>query len=562
MRKLLLTLAVLCGTVSAWAQINYGKQMWTFPATDHAQVSEVPADIFTDFSANYSGTELAGEKVGVYTTMVRVNAEGDVKATFQYSGGNIRMDVSGIDIVNAEGNVVASDYHFGYTGGNSSDNTYTLPSVAVGDYTLRLFVAAQKEDITSATTNDSRGTITLTGAWLYPNGSTASAKNLYYIKNVGSNKYVSNKGEGKQFVQQQNVDAGSYWYFVEAGVEDMKNVESIPEGFKAYWLYSVANELPVENPSSGRFAEVDASSWPARIYYVGVHSKDELTGLVLRPYNDINASWNNAGGFGEKVGHYTYDDKGSLWSIEVANKTEEELIADAATAKNNALTSLTNAGNAYYVNSLITDAARPEVENLDVSTLEKACLSLIGVDAIVAKIWENSNIYITPAAGDRFIMKNKGRSGYLRAYTEGNVRTSNLADDLFALDLVWTLVATETEGAFKLYNERQGVYVGVLNTENNQPTAYTTNVDEAGVYEVSQNGIYTLFHAEGQNDKGYLHESNHGDRKIVRWDNGDASQWQLFKAPFELTTDPENPICYAIKSGRDNNFYFTLDDIE
>ena len=565
MKKLLLTLAVLCGTVSGWAQINYGKKTWTFPATDHALVTEVPAKIFADFKENNKDNqqnpiELTPAKVGVYTTMVRVNAGGNVTLTFQYNGGNIRMDISGIDLVNAEGTVIASDYHFGWAGSYPQNNTYTVENVAVGDYTLRIFVAAQKEDITSATTNDSKGTITLSGAWLYPNGSTASAKNLYYIKNVKSGKYASSKGEGKQFVQQQNVDAGSYWYFVEAGVEDMKNVESIPEGFKAYWLYNVSNELPVENPTAGLFAAVDASPWPGKIYYVGVHTND-VTGLVLRPYNEDGASWNNLNGWGQKVGHYSYNDPGSLWTIEVANMTEAELIADATTAKNNALTSLTNVGNAYYYNSLVTDAAKTEIEEVDVTTLEKACLSLIdaSVDAIVAKIWENSNIYITPAAGDRFIMKNKGRSGYLRAYTEGNVRITNLANDVFALDLVWTLVATGTEGEFKLYNERQGVYVGILNESDNEPTAYTTNVEEAGVYEISQNGIYTLFHAKGQNDKGYLHQSNHGDNKIVRWDTGDASQWQLFKAPFELTTDPENPICYAIRSGRNNNFYFALD---
>ena len=561
MKKLLLMLTVLCGTVSAWAQINYGKQMWTFPATDHAQVSEVPADIFTDFSANYSGTELTGEKVGVYTTMVRVNAEGDIKATFQYSGGNIQMDISGIDVVNAEGNVVASDYHFGYTGGNSSNNTYTLPSVAVGDYTLRLFVAAQKEDITSATTNESKGTITLTGAWLYPNGSTDAVKNLYLIKNVRSTKYATNKGEGKQFVQQQSVDAGSYWYFVEAGIEDMKGVESIPEGMKPYWVYSVANVNPVENVTSGRFAPVDAASYPGKIYYLGVHTKDGKTGMVIKPYNEDAASWNDAGGGGQKVGHWYSDDPGSLWSLEVPNKTEAGLIADAATAKNNALTSLTNAGSGYYFNSLVTDAAKSEIESIDVSTLEKACCSLIdgSADAIVAEALENAKI--TPTAGDRFIMKNKGRSGYLRAYAEGDVKASELANDVFALDLVWTLVATETDGEFKLYNERQGVYVGALSTSNDTKMAYTTDANQAGIYEVSQNGVYTLFHAKGQDAYGCIHLSNWGGKEIVRWHNSDnASQWQLFKAPFELTTDPENPICYTIRSGRNpGNYYFTLD---
>ena len=57
-----------------------------------------------------------------------------------------------------------------------------------------------------------------------------------------------------------------------------------------------------------------------------------------------------------------------------------------------------------------------------------------------------------------------------------------------------------------------------------------------------------------------MHQSNWGGKEIVRWDNGDCSQWQLIEAPFELTTDIENPICYAIKSARDGNYYFTLQD--
>ena len=49
MKKLLLLFAVLLTTVGVFAQVNYGKRTWTFPATNHEAVSEVPAEIFTDF---------------------------------------------------------------------------------------------------------------------------------------------------------------------------------------------------------------------------------------------------------------------------------------------------------------------------------------------------------------------------------------------------------------------------------------------------------------------------------------------------------------------------------
>ena len=46
----------------------------------------------------------------------------------------------GCDIVDASNNVVASDYHGGFTGGKDKDNVYTLSNVPAGDYTIRYFV--------------------------------------------------------------------------------------------------------------------------------------------------------------------------------------------------------------------------------------------------------------------------------------------------------------------------------------------------------------------------------------------------------------------------------------
>lgn len=583
MKKLLLLFAVMLSAVGAWAQVNYGKRLWTFPATSHEAVVEVPAEIFEDFKQFYkvettdengevttTYTELTNEKVGVFVTDVRVATEGDVTATFVYNGGNIRMDISGVDLVNASGEVVYRDYHFGYSGGNKVDNVYTLTGVAVGDYTMRMFIPAQKEDLTSAN-NDSRGVLTITGAWMYPN------EGVYYnIKNVRSNKYVTFKGEGKQFTQESaNNGAGSYWHFVEASLDDVKKWNNpwlvdgaIPEGVKPYWVYSAACEKGVENVTSGNMTTPDMSEqWPAKIYYIGVHTKDGKTGLIFRPCNEDGASWNDDQGAGTALGHYYSDDAGSLWSIELANVADNDLMAMATTAKNEAIAAANAYKTTYYIYAKpsVVDAAVAEIEGADVSTVVKALTFVIeGTGtAIVNEIAESATV-LTPKAGDRFMIKgNVQQNDYLIAATEGNVKTTNGigANEINALDLVWTLKAAEGEGKFYLYNERLGVYVAPLSTDRNGKMGYATDVANAGVYSVELKGANVAFHADTQDGYGYIHHPRWDSKEVTRWDGNDAnSQWKLVQAPIELTTNIEAPICYAIKSGRDGNYYFTLEN--
>ncbi|MBO5706009.1 MAG: hypothetical protein J6S05_03280 [Bacteroidaceae bacterium] len=571
MKKLLLLFAVLLTTVGAWAQVNYGKRTWTFPATDHEAVSEVPAEIFTDFATQYSETELTNEKVGVFVTDVRVATEGDVTAAFVHNGGDVRMDIGGVDLVNANGEVVYSDYHFGFAGTNSESNVYTLTGVAVGDYTMRAFIPAQKEDITPATTKDSRGVLTITGAWMYPN------EGVYYnIKNVRSNKYVTFKGEGKQFTQESaNNGAGSYWYFVEASLDDVKKWKNpwledgaIPEGVKPYWVYSAACEKAVENVSNGYMSTPDMSEqWPAKIYYIGVHTAKGTTGLIFRPCHEDGSSWNDAGGSGTALGHYGSNDPGSLWSIELANVADNDLKAMATTAKNEAIAATNVYKTAYYIYAKpsVVDAAVAEIEGADVGTVAKALTFVIkGTGtAIVNEIAESATV-LTPKAGDRFMIKgNVQQNDYLIAATTGNVKTTNGigANDINALDLVWTLKTADVEGKFNLYNERLGVYVAPLTTNRNGTMGYVTDVANAGVYSVELKGANVVFHADGQDGYGYIHHPRWGSKELTRWEaNDDNSQWQLVEAPLELTTDINAPICYAIKSGRDGNYYFTLEN--
>ena len=381
-----------------------------------------------------------------------------------------------------------------------------------------------------------------------PQMSTESNKIFYYVKGLRNNKYATYDGEGNSVKLKSDKTENSYWYFVKN-----PDVEA-PEGYVACYIYNAANAKPLNDPASGTYND-------GKTYYIKFHSNSNLIGYAIYHHDNNDGGWNDNEGKGTEIGNYSYDDIGSIWYFEPVGCTEACLLNSAVTAKNNALNHINEYSKAYYYNIISSslDAFLTKINNYDVSTLQNALATLMaGIEEQANELVNASKV--EPADGDRFIMKNKGRSGYLRAYSDGNVKCTTISNDLFALDLVWKLVATENEGEFKLYNEKQGVYIGALNTTNDQPTAYTTDITAAGVYEITQNGIYTLFHAKGQDSNGYMHLSNHDDSKIVRWDNGACSQWQLFMAPFELTTDIDNPICYAIKSGRPGNFYFTLDN--
>lgn len=75
--------------------------------------------------------------------------------TFQYTSGNHRLDIVGVDVVDGNGTVLAKDYHGGFTGGQKSNNVYTLDIPKAGAYVLRYFVAGTKRS-----NFNSNGTIT------------------------------------------------------------------------------------------------------------------------------------------------------------------------------------------------------------------------------------------------------------------------------------------------------------------------------------------------------------------------------------------------------------------
>ena len=83
---------------------------------------------------------------------------GKQTVTFQYTSGNHRLDIAGVDLVDMDGTVVASDYHKGYTGGSKSRNIYTLNIPSAGYYLVRYFRDTETDNVSGSF--NSNGTIT------------------------------------------------------------------------------------------------------------------------------------------------------------------------------------------------------------------------------------------------------------------------------------------------------------------------------------------------------------------------------------------------------------------
>lgn len=130
-------------TINAWTAADF---KWA-PST-------IPADLA---KLGYTAANIIGKQ-----GYVSFAAAGQQTATFQWNGGNLRLDVAGVDIVDPEtGNVVSSDYHYAYTGGGRQQLPYNITVPEAGKtYMLRYFIDAKTDgDVRRGT---STGTITWT----------------------------------------------------------------------------------------------------------------------------------------------------------------------------------------------------------------------------------------------------------------------------------------------------------------------------------------------------------------------------------------------------------------
>lgn len=82
--------------------------------------------------------------------------QGNLNFVFEYEAGQAALRIGGVELLDLDGNVVSSDYHYGLAGINSTDNTYYLLVPQTGKYIIRYYC----ENHSGA--NNSNGNIQIT----------------------------------------------------------------------------------------------------------------------------------------------------------------------------------------------------------------------------------------------------------------------------------------------------------------------------------------------------------------------------------------------------------------
>lgn len=155
------------------------RDSWTTTVTESGWIFKkyTYTDDWSSVSSAPSGIGVSASKLKMRTKNITVSDAGTLTVTLDYTadaGGDThnKLNTAGVDVVDANGNVVASDYHTGSTGDNDVNNVYTLKISKTGSYTVRCFANVSSEIITSNGTisfvyssSASSASQTLQGLW-------------------------------------------------------------------------------------------------------------------------------------------------------------------------------------------------------------------------------------------------------------------------------------------------------------------------------------------------------------------------------------------------------------
>lgn len=141
------TVGQATGDEDAWT-LTETKSPVSLTASSWTQVAsaDVPARVTEATGAGYPNI-LAYSMNNVTLTK---NQKVEVKVV--YTSGNHRLNFGGADLVDVMGQVIASDYHSGYSGGQHSNNTFTFTAPYNGTFSVRVLVENKTESIDASST--------------------------------------------------------------------------------------------------------------------------------------------------------------------------------------------------------------------------------------------------------------------------------------------------------------------------------------------------------------------------------------------------------------------------
>ena len=139
------TVGEASGTENPWEEAsvvtcNLTPDSWTL-----VEEGKVPGRVTEATSAAYPD-------VLAYTQSLTVVEGQKVEVTVEYKSGNHRLNFGGADLLDAAGDILASDYHSGYSGSQKLNNVFTFIAPYSGTFSLRVFVEKKTESIDATST--------------------------------------------------------------------------------------------------------------------------------------------------------------------------------------------------------------------------------------------------------------------------------------------------------------------------------------------------------------------------------------------------------------------------
>ena len=142
----------------------------TFNWTETTEWSSISA---SDCASSLMWDNQFTEGIKYIETTVETESPIDATVTFTYTGGDCRLNITGVEVIDAHNNIVSCDYHKGYTGGSHENNIYYVKVAEAGTYTVRCYATEGEWSDEKGDHNDvfskTNGTITIK----YPEADTA-----------------------------------------------------------------------------------------------------------------------------------------------------------------------------------------------------------------------------------------------------------------------------------------------------------------------------------------------------------------------------------------------------
>ena len=151
---------------------------------------------------------------------VEVETAGNVVVTFEYKGGEHKINILGVELLGNDGKMVYADYHYGRAGGDHVNNVYTIKGVVAGAYTMNCYVFEPNggDELTSH-----KGHFEIDGVVTYS----------------GEGKIVNDGSETTKWIVEEILDPEESVYY-ETTIEEGYSTlmlgfdAKIPEGVEAY----------------------------------------------------------------------------------------------------------------------------------------------------------------------------------------------------------------------------------------------------------------------------------------------------------------------------------------